>query len=89
MEIHEFIFDQKSFQFPMDWGWGNGFKIRKDIWSRIAVKLRVRRIPVCWKHLEFWETFDSFVFYVECCMMFGEFWLPENAQALPAKGTFR
>ena len=27
-------------------------------------------------------------FYVECYMMFGEFWLPENAQALPAKGTF-
>ena len=67
-----FIFAQKSFQFPMDWGWGNGFKIRKDIWSRIAVKLRVRRIPVCWKHLEFWETFDSFMFFcVECCMMFG------------------
>ena len=85
-----FILVQKSFQFPMDWGWGNGFKIRKNILSRIAVKLRVRRIPVCWKHLEFWETFDGFVFYVECCMMFGEFfWLPKNAQALPAKGPFR
>ena len=55
----------------MDWGWGNGFKIRKDIWSRIAVKLRVRRIPVCWKHLEFWETFDSFMFL---CWVLHDVW---------------
>ena len=25
-------FDQKSFQFPMEWGWRNGFKIRWDNW---------------------------------------------------------
>ena len=25
-----FIFVQKSFQFPLDGGWRNGFKIRKD-----------------------------------------------------------
>ena len=64
MEIHEFlIFDQKSFRFPMEWDWGNGFKIRENSWSYIAVKLRVRRIPVCWTHLEFWETFDSSIYF--------------------------
>ena len=59
-----FIFVQKSFQFPMDWDWRNGFKIRENNWSCIAVKLRVRRIPVCWTHLEFWETFDSFMYFL-------------------------
>ena len=85
-----FIFVHKSFQFPMDWGWGDGFKkIRKDIWSRIAVKRRVRRIPVCWKHLEFWETFLVLCFMLNVTWCLGSFWLPKNAQALPAKGPFR
>ena len=72
MEIHEFlIFGQKSLQFPMDWDWRNGFKIRENDWSCIAVKLRVRRIPVCWTHLEFWETFDSFMYF---CWMLHDVW---------------
>ena len=82
-----FFFDQKSFQFPMEWDWRNGFKIRENNWSCIAVKLRVRRIPVCWTHLEFWETFDSFMFFVGCCMMFGVV-VAGECQALLAKGTF-
>ena len=80
-----FIFDQKSLQFPMEWDWRNGFKIRENNWSCIEVKLRVRKIPVCWKHLGFWETFGSFIF-VGCCMMLLMFrvWTFEDAAALLA-----
>ena len=81
------VFDQKSFQFPMEWDWRNGFKIREDNWSCIEVKLRVRKIPVCWKHPEFWETFCSFIF-AECCMVFLELWTFEDAPALLAARAF-
>ena len=82
-----FIFDQKSFQFPMEWDWRNGFKIREDNWSYIEVKLRVRKIPVCWKHLEFWETFGSFIYLLDVTWCL-ELWLLEDAQALLAARAF-
>ena len=82
--------------YPWNGAGGTGLKTGRTIgWSNfvfyIEVNLRVRRIPVCWKHLEFWETFCISIF-AECCivLLLFAFWASEHATALqPSERVIR